>query len=70
MLRADKWVKLQPKDQAVFKSKTEVSTLSVVTYNVWFETHYMEERMKVLNYMLAQSKADFIGLQEVTFQFL
>jgi len=42
-----------------------VSEVSVLTYNVWFESFYRKERYKVILKMLEQSNADFICLQEV-----
>jgi hypothetical protein len=52
LLGADKWTKIGPEFQSLLKSKTPVSEISVVTYNVWFEDHYMDERITVLSHML------------------
>jgi len=44
--------------------------LILVTYNVWFEDHHLEERFKALCNILIETNADIICLQEVTPKFL
>lgn len=40
--------------------------LKFLTYNVWFEDHFIEQRYSVIMKMIKDSTADFICLQEVT----
>lgn len=46
-----------------------VQSISFLTYNIWFESHYQVERYTVLMRILEQSDADFICLQEVITDF-
>ena len=43
-----------------------LSELKIMTYNIYFGTYYLEERLKALLAILRQSDADIIALQEVT----
>ena len=46
------------------------TTLTLVTFNVWFETYHIQERYEALLRILRDCDADLIGLQEVTPSFL
>jgi len=41
-----------------------------MTYNVWFDDHFKEERYSVILQMMEESDADFICMQEVTAYFM
>lgn len=49
---------------------TQVNQLRFVTFNVWFDDYYRQERAKVLLKIIKNCAADVIGLQEVTPKFL
>lgn len=44
--------------------------LSFITYNVWFDKHNWENRLKALSEIFEKHSPDFICLQEVTSEFL
>jgi len=56
-------------EKEITSSMTKISNLSQLTfvsYNVWFEPHNFEERGVELRKIMQESNADFICLQEVT----
>ncbi|MEC4895392.1 MAG: endonuclease/exonuclease/phosphatase family protein [Oscillatoria sp. PMC 1051.18] len=50
--------------------KIQVNQLRLVTFNVWYDDYYHQERAKVLLKIVKNCAADVIGLQEVTPSFL
>jgi len=51
-------------------SSPDKSSLKVVTYNVWFDTHRFTDRLEALMKLLSEADADVIALQEVTMPWL
>eukprot|EP00347_Sterkiella_histriomuscorum_P002487 403367959 len=52
------------------KDNEDKTEIKVMTYNVWFDDHFRDERYQVIINMIEQSDADFICLQEVTQAFM
>eukprot|EP00347_Sterkiella_histriomuscorum_P019482 403341465 len=47
----------------------KVQNITMITYNIWFESFYRKERYAVILKILEKSKADFVCLQEVIYDF-
>ncbi|CDW71412.1 UNKNOWN [Stylonychia lemnae] len=52
------------------KCTTNVQELKFLTYNVWFDDHFRDQRYQVIHQMIEETDADFVCLQEVTQNFL
>lgn len=64
MYHKRKWVKMVDVEKVNISEVAE--NLKFMTYNVWFEDHFVEQRYSVIMKMIKDSDADFICLQEVT----
>jgi endonuclease/exonuclease/phosphatase family metal-dependent hydrolase len=62
-----KWLKPNPRR---LPAPVELSSLRVLTYNVWFDRYECERRCAAVLEILARESADVIALQEVTPYFL
>ena len=51
-------------------ANVSISELTVVTFNVWFDQYYQQERCQALLRVIRDCNADIICLQEITFSFL
>ena len=49
---------------------TDKTSLSVLTYNVWFGEHNFDDRVRAIIQIVLDSDADVVCLQEVTGNFL
>lgn len=50
-------------------SNPQTTSFKFLTYNVWFDSFFRDERMKELFEILKNTSPDFIGLQEVLPEF-
>jgi endonuclease/exonuclease/phosphatase family metal-dependent hydrolase len=64
---AGKWLKQSPRR---IPGPVELSSLRVLTFNVWFDRYECERRCSAVLEILARESADVIALQEVTPYFL
>ena len=60
----------QPVDAAGIAVSTDKTSLSVLTYNVWFGEHNFDDRVRAIIQIILDSDADIVCLQEVTGNFL
>jgi len=50
----------------IHRSITEARSLTLVTFNLWFDQYHWEERLDATLSLIATCRADVVGLQEVT----
>lgn len=60
MYHKRKWMKMVDVEKVDICEQTE--SLKFMTYNVWFEDHFIEQRYAVIMKMIKDSNADFICL--------
>jgi len=54
-------MRIQDPKEIVIKNK-KIDKISFLTYNIWFDPFYQQERYQVIMRILDQSDADFICL--------
>lgn len=65
---SDTWNKY---DETIYlESSLLTDKLQILTYNVWFEPHFFEERCTEIAKIIETTSADIVNLQEVTPRFL